>query len=258
MNFEQHLRHHKEVVDKEVEGWFYPKDIILICGFLQELIKVDGDVCEIGVAYGKSAITLAQFKGNCNFYLYDIFDENARQIAEKNILKFATKASKDSLIWRLQDTTELTSEDVVFSKPLKFLHIDGCHEHSAVLNDLMLFSNYMDDKGIIVLDDFQDQEFPGVNSAAFQFSLSNANYKNWRVIAIADNKAYLCQKKYQEYYQKKLVDYIVKAKEQYNVPFAMHLGLREVLDVNVLMCDSRTAWDPLVIKESLFDKPIIG
>ena len=152
----------------------------------------------------------------------------------------------------------LFPDDLIFKDQLKFLHIDGCHEHSAVLNDLMLFSNYMDDKGIIVLDDFQDQEFPGVNSAAFQFSLSNANYKNWRVIAIADNKAYLCQKKYQEYYQKKLVDYIVKAKEQYNIPFAMHLGLREVLDVNVLMCDSRTAWDPLVIKESLFDKPIIG
>jgi len=28
--------------------------------------------------------------------------------------------------------------------------------------------------------------------------------------------------------------------------------------MNVLMCDSRTAWDPQVIKESLFDKPIIG
>ena len=143
-------------------------------------------------------------------------------------------------------------------KPLKLLHIDGCHEHSAVLSDLMLFSNYMDDRGIIVLDDFQDQEYPGVNSAAFEFSLSNANYKNWRVIAIADNKAYLCQKKYQEFYQKKLVDYIEKAKQQYNVPFAMHLGLRELLDINVLMCDSRTSWDPNVIKESLFDKPIIG
>jgi hypothetical protein len=34
--------------------------------------------------------------------------------------------------------------------------------------------------------------------------------------------------------------------------------LREVLDMNVLMCDSRTSWDPNVIKESLFDKPIIG
>ena len=190
--------------------------------------------------------------------LFRSFDEDARQISEKNILKFATNASKDSLIWRLQDTTELTPEDVVFVKPLKLLHIDGCHEHSAVLSDLMLFSNYMDDRGIIVLDDFQDQEYPGVNSAAFEFSLSNANYKNWRVIAIADNKAYLCQKKYQELYQKKLVDYIEKAKQQYNVPFAMHLGLREVLDTNVLMCDSRTSWDPNVIKESLFDKPIIG
>jgi hypothetical protein len=68
----------------------------------------------------------------------------------------------------------------------------------------------------------------------------------------------MCQKKYAERYQRALVDYIEKAKKEYNVPFAMHLGLREVLDINALMCDSRTAWDPKVIKESLFDKPIIG
>ena len=162
------------------------------------------------------------------------------------------------MIWRLQDTTQLTTDDIEFENNLRFLHIDGCHEHSAVLSDLMLFSNKMKDDGVIVIDDFQDQEFPGVNSAAFEFSLSKANYKNWRVFAIGDNKAYMCQKKYAQQYQKALVDYIEKAKVEYDVPFAMHLGLREVLDMNVLMCDSRTAWDPKVIKESLLDKPIIG
>jgi malate dehydrogenase (oxaloacetate-decarboxylating) len=40
--------------------------------------------------------------------------------------------------------------------------------------------------------------------------------------------------------------------------FEVEARLRELLDINVLMCDSRTAWDPQVIKESLFDKPIIG
>lgn len=258
MNFEYYLRHHKEVVDKSVEGWFYPKDIIVIYGLLQEIIPISGDVCEIGVAFGKSAITIAQFKGNCNFYLYDIFDEKAKDIAESNILKYTNNVSKDKLIWRLQDTTQLTFDDIVFEKPLKFLHIDGCHEHSAVLSDLELFSGKMHEQGIMVLDDFQDQEYPGVNSAAFQFTLSKSNYMNWRIFAIADNKAYMCQKKYIGFYQKKLIDFVVKAKEQYNVPFAMNLGLRELLDGNVLMCDSRTVWDTAVLKESLFDKPIIG
>ena len=255
MNFQEYLYNFKNVVDKEVEGWFYPKDIIIIYGILNELQKPIGDICEIGVAYGKSAIMISQFKGDNNFYLYDIFPEEARVIAEKNISKFG---NGNNLIWRLEDTTELSSDDVFFQNSLRFLHIDGCHEHSAVLSDLLLFSNKMKDDGIIVLDDFQDQEYPGVNSAAFQFSLMNSNYKNWRVFAIGDNKAYMCQKKYAEKYQKALVDYIEKAKKEYNVPFDMHLGLREVLDMNVLMCDSRTSWDPRVIKESLFDKPIIG
>lgn len=255
MNFQEYLYNFKNVVDKEVEGWFYPKDIIIIYGILNELQKPMGDICEIGVAYGKSAIMISQFKSINNFYLYDIFTEEARIIAEKNITKFGNNTN---LIWRLQDTTQLRTDDVAFDNNLRFLHIDGCHEHSAVLSDLILFSNKMKDDGIIAIDDFQDQEYPGVNSAAFEFSLSKGNYKNWRVFAIGDNKAYMCQKKYAEIYQKSLVDYIEKAKKEYNVPIAMHLGLREVLDMNVLMCDSRTAWDPKVIKESLFDKPIIG
>lgn len=255
MNFQEYLYNFKNVVDKEVEGWFYPKDIIIIYGILNELQKPIGDICEIGVAYGKSAIMISQFKGDSKFYLYDIFSEEAKDIAERNIRKFG---DANNLEWRLQDTTSIKIDDLNFNNNLRFLHIDGCHEHSAVLNDLMLFNHKMKDNGIIVLDDFQDQEYPGVNSAAFEFSLSNANYKNWRIFAIGDNKAYMCQKKYAESYQKALIDYIEKAKEQYSVPFSMHLGLREVLDVNVLMCDSRTKWDPQVIKESLFDKPVIG
>jgi hypothetical protein len=255
MNFENYLKNYKEVIDKEVEGWFYPKDIIIMHGILKELQRPKGDVCEIGVAYGKSAIAISQFIGNNNFYLYDLFSEESKNIAASNIKKFGNDSN---LIWRLENTTELRTDDIVFENELRFLHIDGCHEHSAVLSDLILFNNKMKDDGIIALDDFQDQEYPGVNSAVFEFSLSAMNYKNWRVFAIGDNKAYMCQMKYRELYQKFLVDYIQKAKNQYNIPFAMHLGLREVLDINVLMCDSRSAWDPLVIKESLFDKPIIG
>ncbi len=82
MNFEHYLRNYKEVIDKEVEGWFYPKDIIITYGILKELQKPKGDVCEIGVAYGKSAIAISQFIGNNNFYLYDIFSESDKEEAE--------------------------------------------------------------------------------------------------------------------------------------------------------------------------------
>ena len=129
MNFQKYLYNFKNVVDREVEGWFYPKDIIIIYGILNELQKPIGDICEIGVAYGKSAIMISQFKNDNNFYLYDIFTEEARVIAERNITKFG---DGNNLIWRLQDTTQLTTDDIEFENNLRFLHIDGCHEHSAV------------------------------------------------------------------------------------------------------------------------------
>lgn len=256
MNFKDYLSHYKQVIDKEVEGWFYPKDLILLYGIMIHLQKPDmGDVCEIGVAYGKSAIALSQFRKESKMYLYDIFSEDARQIAEKNIAKFG---SANDIVWRLQDTTKLKINDIQFDRSLRILHIDGCHEHSAVLNDLQLFTPFMADNGVIVVDDYNDQEYPGVKSAVIEYCLSKVNYKNWRIIAIGDNKAYIVQKKFQEQYQKAIVDYMVYATEFYNVPFSLQMGLREVLDTNVLMCDSRTVWNPEIIKESLFDKPIIG
>ena len=109
MNFEHYLRNYKEVIDKEVEGWFYPKDIIITYGILKELQKPKGDVCEIGVAYGKSAIAISQFIGNNNFYLYDIFSESDKEKATSNITKFG---NPNNLIWRLEDTTELKFDDI--------------------------------------------------------------------------------------------------------------------------------------------------
>lgn len=254
MNFEPYLYNFKNVVDKEVEGWFYPKDIIIVYGILNEIQQITGDICEIGVAYGKSAIMISQFKGNSKFYLYDIFSEKDRIIAENNIKKFGNASN---LEWRLEDTTKIKLDELKFDTELRFLHIDGCHEHSAVLNDLLLFSSKMSDKGIIAVDDFQDQEYPGVNSAVFQFCLSDENKEKWIVFAIGDNKAYMCKQKHQEIYQTRLVDYVVKSQNNYNVPFKMIMGLREILYNNAILCDSRNEWHPEVIKQKLFNKPEI-
>jgi hypothetical protein len=253
MNFKDYLTFYRDVVDKEVEGWFYPIDIVMIYGLLTHTQTFEGDICEIGVAYGKSAICISQFKkSNENFYLYDIFKEEIKNKAESNISKFGTNKK---LNWRIQDTTSLTYDDIEFERPLRVLHIDGCHEHFAVLNDLQLFSGKMMDRGVIVVDDFNDYEYPGVNSAAIEFSLSKYNIKNWRVFAIGDNKAYMCQKRFLNEYQNSMISFFVKAKQDYNVPFPLPMGVREMLDVNVLMCDTRHGIEPDVLRIKLTEKP---
>ena len=143
-----------------------------------------------------------------NIKLADV-NINSLNIDIDNIKKSYSKDVKAILIvhlygnpvditWRLQDTTQLTFDEIKFDKWLRLLHIDGCHEHSAVLSDLQLFNSFMADNGVIVVDDFNDQEYPGVKSAVIEFCLSKVNYKNWKIIAIGDNKAYIVQKKFQE------------------------------------------------------------
>lgn len=258
MNFKDYLTHFKQVIDNEVPGWFYPIDIVMLYGLINDIQQnIPGDLCEIGVAHGKSAIALSNFKKKTDrLYLYDIFSEISRIDAERNILKFSDE--DNLLVWRLQDTTKLDNEIIFFDRPLRLLHIDGCHEHSAVMNDLTIFTQHMHDEGTIVLDDFNDYEYPGVNSAAIEYSLAKYNYENWRVYAIGDNKAYMCKKKHVQKMQTKMVTFINVARHSLNVPFPIRMSLREMLDINVLLCDSREDWSVQTILEELYNKPRIG
>ena len=84
------------------------------------------------------------------------------------------------------------------------------------------------------------------------------NYENWRVYAIGDNKAYMCKKKHVQKMQTKMVTFINAARHSLNVPFPIRMSLREMLDINVLLCDSREDWSVQAILEQLYNKPRIG
>ena len=77
IDFKEYLTKYRDIIDKEVAGYFYPIDIIMLYGALQRLQQYQvGDVCEIGIAKGKSAICLSDFKKeNETLYLFDNFFE---------------------------------------------------------------------------------------------------------------------------------------------------------------------------------------
>jgi hypothetical protein len=257
IDFKEYLSFYRDVVDKEVAGYFYPIDIVMMYAILQYLQNdIQGDICEIGIAEGKSAISFSNFKNaNDSLYLYDIFSEENVSIVEKNLQKFGRC---DKIVVRLQDTTKLRIEDLSFSQSLKLLHIDGCHEHEAVLSDLVVFSPFVSDDGIIMIDDYNDYEFPGVNSATIEFCLSKYNYRNWKVFAIGDNKAYLCLKSRQKKYQEMMISFMWDIFNTHpNKPFDIKMGLRQLLDINALLCDSRENWSKEKLLNNLFNKPEI-
>ena len=257
IDFKEYLTFYRDIVDKNVAGYFYPIDIVMMYTVLKYCqLKITGDICEIGIAEGKSAISFSNFKETTdNLYLYDIFSEENKELVKKNLQKFGTY---DNIHIRLQDTTSLRVENLEFKNKLRVLHIDGCHEHEAVLSDLMVFSPLVHDDGIIMLDDYNDYEFPGVNAAAIEFCLSKYNYRNWRVFAIGDNKAYLCLKSRQEFYQRLIIDFMCDHfNKKMNKPFDIKMGFRQLLDINALLCDSREDWPKEKLIERMFSKPEI-
>lgn len=256
IDFKEYLTKYRDIIDKEVAGYFYPIDIIMLYGALQRLQQYQvGNVCEIGIAKGKSAICLSDFKKeNETLYLFDNFFETDRQIAEDNIKKFG---NYKNISWHVVDTTTLKPSDLTFSDKLRLLHIDGCHEHWAVLNDLTVFSQHMHDHGIIVMDDFNDYEYPGVNSAVHEFCLANYNVNNWRVFAVGDNKAYLCQKQYCHIYEKDMLEFMTVFNRVPERPFDIKMCLRQIYDINALLCDAREVWSIERIEQS-FHKKLMG
>lgn len=245
------LLYYQNVVDHKVTGWFYPLDNAIIFNIMNKIqTDISGDVCEIGVAYGKSAIALSNYKlENDNLYLYEIFNEESKVFAENNIKAYGTF---ENVTWRLQDTTTLNKDTVKFTSPLRLLHIDGCHEHVAVYKDLALFTQKMTDKGVIVLDDFNDPEYPGVNAGCMEFLSKNPE---WVIFAIGQNKCYICKAKYHNFYVKELVEILDQNKQDHNLPFKF--VLRQMFNTNALLCCSRSDWSKDEVLSNMNEAPII-
>jgi len=241
------LQYFENVVDKRVVGWFYTFDNIIIYDILKSAQKdITGDICEIGVAFGKSAVAISNYKRpEDKLYLYEIFDEESKQKAEDNIKTYGTF---NNVEWRIENTTELTLDSVEFDTPLRLLHIDGCHEHYAVFSDLTLFTQKMAKNGVVVLDDFNDPEYPGVNSGCLEFIYKNGD---WTIFAIGQNKAYLCRKEYHNFYVLSLLEQLVED-NTFGVP--NNFSLRQMFDKNVLLCCSRDKWPKEKVLELLNEK----
>lgn len=245
-NIINNLVYYQNVVEKEVRGWLYPHDHALIHMIMKDIQNdIEGDICEIGVAFGRSAIALSNYRPVTDtLYLYDINFENG--LTESNLKEYGTS---DNIEWRLQDSTKLTPDTIQFNKPLRLLHIDGCHEDMAVYKDLTNFSTKMSNDGVIVVDDYNDPEYPGINSATLRFLHEN---KEWVMFAIGSNKAYLCHKDKRTNY---IIETLKHIKEHNKLGLDFKTHMRDINGKNVLLCCSR---EPNDIDENSIDAPVIN
>jgi hypothetical protein len=201
-----------------IEGWFDYKVLIPV---LQEISKIqnNGNILEIGIHHGKAFISMLYLlRDNEEIVAIDIFEDQEHNIIKSgcgnkeiflNNIKLIYNDDKIfNKIYILKTNSILLKPEnlINYKNNLKYriISIDGCHTKNATLIDINNSINILSDDGIIMIDDYFNNEWPGVRAAVDTFMNSNNNYK---VFYLNSTKLILCHRNYYNKYINIFYDY---------------------------------------------------
>lgn len=175
-----------------IPGWFSIDAYLLMCLYHQMALP-PGDVLEIGVYQGLSAIGVAAMRGpNRRFFAIDPFVSATGE---------PTPALRDAFLRTMQQFYPTQDWMICISAPshdvsaqalgdsYSLVHIDGDHSAQGVLYDLDLAYKVLQPSGILVLDDYYNPHYPGVSFAVHDFL--GTEPRRFRVVAGGLNKLVL-------------------------------------------------------------------
>jgi hypothetical protein len=180
-----------------IPGWFSPDACLIFMAYHQLLAEagLSGDVLEIGVHHGLSAIGIAALRGEGRrFIAVDLFDDlqsqnvsssglgNQHEFLE-NMRRFHDDLSFLTTI--VSPSARLRPDDL--GSEFTFCHIDGGHSAEEAYSDLELSAAISMPGALVALDDYFNPAFPGVGEAAIRFNIDHPG--TLRPIAIGFNKA---------------------------------------------------------------------
>ncbi len=172
-----------------VDGWFSPESAAIWDCLLshQTQTQMSGNFLEIGVWRGKSAaLSTLHSKADESCILVDPFMPNEVRtlidgIKPENVV-YAEKYSTELLRTGLLTTNAHT---------FRWIHIDGEHSGPAIMNDLNIANALLNEKGVLVLDDFFSTGYPQITAAVFQWLQQHPLQLHLFLCGL--NKGYLCR-----------------------------------------------------------------
>lgn len=184
---------------KKVQGWLSSigLNVIVELALIQKEMFLAGPVCEIGIHHGKLFILLHllsdQSEKSVAWDLFERQEENLdrsgrgnRSIFMENLRRSRCDLERVKII--SENSMNLTVEAIKSAcegKPRLF-SIDGGHTAEITYNDLSLASQTLSEGGLIILDDFFNEAWPGVaeGTCRYMFEHGNALFP----VVIAGNK----------------------------------------------------------------------
>ncbi|WP_207481648.1 class I SAM-dependent methyltransferase [Arenibaculum pallidiluteum] len=226
-----------EELDFHVEGGFDKADVLLFYVLLQtqQAAGVEGDLCELGVHQGRSAIVLGKVKRpNERLFCLGAFDEPEAGVFRAHARRLMPESLATVVEIRVPEPMELAGPPPAMEgATLRFLHLDAGRGHREMLNDLRNFAPLAAGGGILALEGVFDPMSPGVASAMTAFCLSEAG-QGFVPFATTPAKAYLCHRPFAPFFQRALV----------TSGAAGTLSLTDGLGGPVLVCFARAETGP--------------
>ncbi|MFE9610795.1 class I SAM-dependent methyltransferase [Streptomyces sp. NPDC006012] len=184
----------------DVPGWFPVLDQTLFDWFLnrQEAAGMHGDLLEVGVYMGKSAIFTGRHRQPGEKYtVCDLFEGDAPDDANRaesvksysaltrRVFEANYRSFHDELPRVLQGPSSVVPGEVE-SGSCRFVHIDASHLYEHVRGDIEAARDLLLPGGIVVLDDFRSEHTPGVSIATWEAVLN----RGLRPVCLSTQKLY--------------------------------------------------------------------
>lgn len=185
---------------EDVRGWFNPEDQLAFKWILeaQSAAGITGDLVEIGVYEGKTAIHMGNFlRHDESLTVCDLFDDVvhadgvpdhirqayaslSQQTFERNYLAFHHELPE------IVRGRSVAINDHVEPASVRFVHIDASHLYGDVRDDTRAARRMLTDGGVVAFDDYRTMHTAGTSAAVWE-AIANDGL---RPIALTQKKIY--------------------------------------------------------------------
>jgi hypothetical protein len=166
---------------KAVNGWLEPLAVDLIATLSRQQAKlgISGGIGEIGIHHGRLFILLHLLRqANERSAAYDLFDmqeENvdASGLGDKAIFLDNLRrhgCDVERIVVKSRNSLHMTAAEVrADAGPMRLFSVDGGHTADITASDLALAEASLCPGGIVILDDYFNQAWPGVSEGAARY-----------------------------------------------------------------------------------------
>lgn len=183
-----------------IHGWLDHYSAVFISDLsqFQCQIGLNGSVGEIGVHMGRLFILLKLgTKSNEKCFAVDVFGEQHLNIdnsgfgdRDKFLRNVRRWTGNTDIIILQSSSLDVRPADILDAVgQCRLVSIDGGHTEELAYNDLRLVEPVLTDHGVVILDDFFNQSWPGVAAGAAKYFLDPLT--KLRPFAVTPNKLYL-------------------------------------------------------------------